>query len=84
MDWDYLNKVVTTADGKRDLRALRRAYDDVAATIQEKFTIVSFSLRDLVVVFGSTISKAKCDDANTLLEKVKDLEELLKAGQIQV
>jgi hypothetical protein len=26
----------------------------------------------------------KCDDANALLEKVKDLEELLKAGQIQV
>ena len=57
IDWDYLNKVVTTADGKRDLQALRRAYDDVAATIQEKFTIVSFSLRDLVVVFGSIISK---------------------------
>jgi hypothetical protein len=47
--WDYLNKVVTTADGKRDLQALRRAYDDVAATIQEKFTIGSSSFKDCMV-----------------------------------
>ena len=43
IDWDYLNKVVTTADGKRDLQSLRRAYDDVAATIQTKFSVVSIS-----------------------------------------
>ena len=44
---NYLNKV-TTADGKQDLQALRRAYDHVAATIQEKFTIVSSSFKKII------------------------------------
>jgi hypothetical protein len=41
IDWDYLQKVVVSESGKRELAALRRAYDDVAATINEKFNIVS-------------------------------------------
>lgn len=40
IDWDYLNKVVVSADGKRHLQALRRAYDDVAITIADKFSMV--------------------------------------------
>ncbi|XP_024363694.1 ATP synthase subunit d, mitochondrial [Physcomitrium patens] len=39
IDWDYLNKVVVSADGKRHLQALRRAYDDVAITIVDKFSM---------------------------------------------
>lgn len=40
IDWEKLNKVVTSAEGKSKLQALRRAYDDVAGIIQERFTIV--------------------------------------------
>jgi len=40
IDWDYLQKVVVSDSGKRELAGLRRAYDDVAATINEKFNIV--------------------------------------------
>lgn len=43
IDWDYLQKVVVSDAGKRELSALRRAYDDVAATIDDKFNIVSSS-----------------------------------------
>jgi len=39
IDWDYLQKVVVSDAGKRELAALHRAYDDVAATINEKFNI---------------------------------------------
>jgi len=39
IDWDYLQKVVVSDSGKRELAGLRRAYDDVAATINEKFNI---------------------------------------------
>lgn len=41
IDWDYLQRVVVSDSGKRELAALRRAYDDVAATINDKFNIVS-------------------------------------------
>lgn len=40
IDWDYLEKVVVSDSGKRELAVLRRAYDDVASTINEKFNIV--------------------------------------------
>lgn len=40
IDWDYLQRVVVSDSGKRELAGLRRAYDDVAATINEKFNIV--------------------------------------------
>jgi F-type H+-transporting ATPase subunit d len=39
IDWDYLQKVVVSDSGKRELAALHRAYDDVTATINEKFNI---------------------------------------------
>lgn len=51
IDWEYLNKVVVSADGKRELGALRRAYDDVAATIQDQFTIVREPPSDLSISF---------------------------------
>jgi len=38
IDWEWMNKVVTSEEGKSKLQALRRAYDDVAGTIQERFT----------------------------------------------
>jgi len=43
IDWDYLQKVVVSDAGKRELAVLRRAYDDVTATINDKFNIVSNS-----------------------------------------
>lgn len=47
IDWDYLQKVVVSDGGKRELAALRRAYDDVAATINDKFNIVSVTSRQI-------------------------------------
>jgi len=44
IDWDYLQKVVVSDGGKRELAALRRAYDDVAATINDKFNIKTTSI----------------------------------------
>lgn len=48
IDWDYLQKVVVSDGGKRELAALRRAYDDVAATINDKFNIVSVTSRQIL------------------------------------
>lgn len=48
IDWDYLQKVVVSDGGKRELAALRRAYDDVAATINEKFNVVSVTPRQIL------------------------------------
>jgi len=47
IDWEKLNKVVTSAEGQSKLQALRRAYDDVSGIIQEKFT----NARSLVFFF---------------------------------
>jgi F-type H+-transporting ATPase subunit d len=44
IDWDHLSKVVVSDAGKRDLAALRRAYDDVAATLNEKFSVKPSSI----------------------------------------
>ncbi|KAG0581765.1 hypothetical protein M758_3G005200 [Ceratodon purpureus] len=76
VDWDYLNKVVVSADGKRELQALRRAYDEVAATIQEKFTIRPQSINwdfykeklgpNIVTIFENSV--------NSLDKEVPDYE----------
>ncbi len=44
IDWDHPSKVVVSDAGKRDLAALRRAYDDVAATLNEKFSVKPSSI----------------------------------------
>lgn len=44
IDWDHLSKVVVSDAGKRDLATLRRAYDDVAATLNEKFSLKPSSM----------------------------------------
>ncbi len=44
IDWDHLSKVVVSDAGKRDLVALRRAYDDVVATLNENFSVKPSSI----------------------------------------
>lgn len=44
IDWDHLSKVVVSDAGKRELASLRRAYDDVAATLNEKFNVKPTSI----------------------------------------
>ncbi|KAH8953518.1 hypothetical protein BDL97_08G031400 [Sphagnum fallax] len=39
IDWDHISKVVVTEAGKRQLQALRNAYEDVATTINDTFNM---------------------------------------------
>ncbi|BBN04374.1 F-type H+-transporting ATPase subunit d [Marchantia polymorpha subsp. ruderalis] len=38
IDWDYLAKVVVSDEGRRELGALRRSFDDVSNTLETKFS----------------------------------------------
>ncbi len=42
IDWDQISKVVVTEAGKRQLQALRNAYEDVATTINDTFNMVYY------------------------------------------
>jgi len=42
IDWDHISKVVVTEAGKKQLQALRLAYEDVATTINDTFNMVYY------------------------------------------
>jgi F-type H+-transporting ATPase subunit d len=42
IDWDHISKVVVTEAGKKQLQALRNAYEDVATTINDTFNMVYY------------------------------------------
>lgn len=39
IDWDYLAKVIVSAEGKRELSALRRAYDEASNVLETKLNV---------------------------------------------
>eukprot|EP00270_Netrium_digitus_P009941 TRINITY_DN305_c0_g1_i1.p1 TRINITY_DN305_c0_g1~~TRINITY_DN305_c0_g1_i1.p1 ORF type:complete len:164 (+),score=59.52 TRINITY_DN305_c0_g1_i1:121-612(+) len=38
IDWDYLARVIVSADGKREMLQLRRAFDEVSNSLETKFS----------------------------------------------
>lgn len=40
IDWDKLAKIVVSEEGKREMIALKRAYDDVSSQLDTKFNQV--------------------------------------------
>ncbi|KAG0504164.1 hypothetical protein M758_4G025400 [Ceratodon purpureus] len=81
IDWDYLQRVVVSDSGKRELAALRRAYDDVAATINDKFNIKPTNINwDFYKQkLGPSIVNIFQDSVNSLEKEVPEYKDDLTA-----